>query len=122
MSRYNAIADFFDMTPSDDDAIGGAVITGSLLFSEKLIRIEPIVSRQTTNVQGLETERRFTVMVTDQGLVLNERDEMVLTKPATHPYINTRFRISAVNHDSIPGPRGHIELLVTTIVESRNLP
>ncbi len=119
---YNARADFYSMDASPDDDIGGAIVTGSLLFSSKRIRFEPVFSRQTTEFQGLETERRFTVMVSDQTLSLAERDEMVITRPANHPYINNRFRISSMNHDSIPGPRGHTELLVTKVVESRSLP
>jgi hypothetical protein len=119
---YNARADFYSMEASPDDIIGGAIVTGSLLASNERIRFEPVFSRQQTQFQGLETERRFTVMVARQALVINERDELVITRPADHPYITQRFRISAMSHDSIPGSRGHIELLVTKIVESRSLP
>jgi hypothetical protein len=122
---YNARADFFSMDASSDDAIGGAIVTGSLLASNQRIRFEPVsisFSRQETYIQGLETERRFTVMITNQSLGIVERDEMVITRPANHPYINNRFRIAAMSHDSIPGARGHIELLVTQVVESRSLP
>lgn len=119
---YNTRADFYSMDASADDSIGGAIVTGSLLASNQRIRFEPVFSKQETHLQGLETERRFTVMVTNQSLGIVERDEMVITRPANHPYINNRFRISAMSHDSIPGARGHIELLVTKVVESRTLP
>ena len=119
---YNARADFYSMDASPDDSIGGAIVTGSLLISNQRIRLEPVSTRQQTYLQGLETERRFTVMVANQSIDLAERDEMVITRPANHPYINNRFRLSAVSADSIQGARGHIELVVTKVVESRSLP
>lgn len=119
---YNARADFYSMENSPDDNIGGAIVTGSLLASNERIRFEPVFSRQQTHFQGLETERRFTVMVARQSLLINERDEFIVTRPVDHPYILQRFRISAMSHDSIPGSRGHIELLATKVVESRSLP
>ena len=89
---YNARADFYSMDASPDDSIGGAIVTGSLLISNQRIRFEPVSTRQQTYLQGLETERRFTVMVANQSIDLAERDEMVVTRPANHPYIDNMVK------------------------------
>lgn len=121
-NQYNTRISTYDMTASSDDDIGGAIVTGSLRDTDVACRFEPQLSRLDSHIQGMETERRFDVMIANTGLVINERDEIEITWPAAHPYINNRFRVSIVVHDSNPGPLGHIELVATRIVSSRSLP
>ena len=122
MKQFGTTISIFDMTSNDIDRVGGAIVTGSLLYERVLCRIEAVPSRMATNLQGMETERRIDCTVADASLVINERDEILVTSPVKHPYYNQRLRVSSVSYDSMIGPSAHVELLLTYIVQARTLP
>lgn len=107
-------------TYSTDDASGGAVITGTVVYSGLNARISARRPSQQALEQGLEVERLFDMIVNTQGLTFLERDEVEVTSPAAHPYYGERMRIMGVQHDSRYYSRGHTEFTLSRIERSRS--
>jgi hypothetical protein len=87
----------------DDDAVGGAMITGSVQYYNRPAFLQANPEEQIILQQGLETVRIYTVTLPGT-LDIRERDELQVIAPFDHQYINNRFRVVGVRH-SIHPPR-----------------
>ena len=83
-----------------DDAVGGAVITGSVVYDFIPLRFQAEPEQQLLLQQGLQTMRTFTAMIVPGYLDIRERDELEVTAPLDHIYYGLRFRITSVNYSS----------------------
>jgi hypothetical protein len=100
------------MDTDDDDSVGGAVITGTSVYTHINIRFQAEPEQQLLLQQGLQTMRTFTAMVVPGYLDIRERDELEVTAPIDHIYYGKRFRITSVSYSSHNrrDPRNYIRL------------
>lgn len=100
---------------ANDDEVGGARTTGTMLYDNVQARIQSNMPSQLLLQQGLETLRTYTCLVRPGTMVIEERDELEVTAPYTHPYYGQRFRINGVLEQSLhPGDyRGYLMLSLT---------
>jgi hypothetical protein len=85
----------------DDDVVGGAQPTGTVLYNHAYARIEGNPEDQLFMQQGLETERTFNALITPGTLDIRERDELEIYRPSSHPYYGVHFRIVGVQFSSM---------------------
>jgi len=85
-------------TDTDDDYVGGALITGTVAYYSVRGRFQGIAPEQVFRDQGLETDRIFRAVLPRHGLDIRERDEVVIVKPFNHVYKDDRFRITGIRY------------------------
>jgi hypothetical protein len=119
MLGLNIEVSFIRNSYSGDDDVGGAVITGSVVYSGIAARLSARRPSQMSLDSGLEVERTFDMIINGQGLTVNERDEIEVTSPLGSPYYGEQFRILGIQHDSRRPGRGHTEFTLSRIERSR---
>ena len=105
----------------DDDIVGGAMITGSVVYSNVPARIESNPEEQVLLQQGLQTLRTFNALIVIPGSPdVQERYEFEVTTPVHHPYYSVRFRITGIQYSSMDryNPNNYIRLSMTRSVKS----
>jgi len=103
-----------------DDDVGGAMITGSVAYSNVHARIEANPEEQILLQQGFETRRTFNALIVPGSLDIRERDELEIFAPAHHPYYGVRFRIVGVQYSSMDkyNPNNYMRLSMMRSVRS----
>lgn len=89
------------MTAQDDDAVGGAQLSGTVVYEHVYARIEANPEDQLLLQQGIETEKTFNALVVPGTADIRERDELEIVAPYYHPYYGVRFRIVGVQRSSM---------------------
>lgn len=79
-----------------DDVVGGAQITGSLVYSDVPGFLQMGLPDQVFLAQGLETNKMFRLTVGRPDLDIRERDYIVVTSPPNHKYYNQNLRVVSV--------------------------
>lgn len=120
MRGLNLTISIFTMANTADDEVGGANLTGTVAYTDVTARISARRPTQQALEAGLEVPRLLDMIVNGQGLVINERDEIEVTAPDGHPYLNERFRVIGLQHDSRRPDWGHTEYTLSRIERSRN--
>ena len=123
MGRYvmtaglNLRCSIFRVTEGADDVVGGAMVTGSLVYTGIDVRIEEQPVQQLLLQQGIETTKTFSAVVSPGNLVIKERDELEVTYPIDDLQYGRRFRIVNARPTSMNtrDPRSFIAL---TLVRS----
>jgi hypothetical protein len=96
----NMKVDIIQINYSDDDNIGGAVTTGTTVYSSLPAVLTPRRPSQASLEAGLETDAiyDFTCGATHLrgNVIIDERDEILVTWPLTHALYNLRFRVTGV--------------------------
>lgn len=108
MLGLNIEVTFIRNTYVSDDNVGGAIITGSVVYSGIAARLSARRPSQVSLDSGLEVERTFDMIVNGQSLTLFERDEVQVTSPLNSPYYGEEFRILGLQHDSRRPGRGSL--------------
>jgi hypothetical protein len=95
-----------------DDSVGGAVPSGTILYSRIETRIAPIEPTMALLEQGLETPTLFTAIVRPGTLQIEQNYEVEITAPIISQYYGQHFRILGVQNTSVyaDDPRGFILL------------
>lgn len=98
-----------------DDAVGGAMVTGTPNYDWVGARMEMARPDLLLLQQGLETEKIYTVLVHPANLDIRERDEVEVVFPPHHPFLHERFRVRGVQYPSthIDESRGYLLLYVS---------
>ena len=96
----------------NDDEVGGAQITGSMVYDNIWGRMQGNMPSQLLLQQGLETKRTFIINVRPATLLILEADELQVKSPSTHLYYGTRFVVDGVTISNFhPGDkRGYLLL------------
>jgi len=104
----------------NDDIVGGAVTTGSLVYQNVYARFQSDREDMIFLQQGLETTRTFTFTVFPSSMNIYERDELEVIQPTDHKYYGDRFRVISVRYSdfNIRDPRNYIILHATRSVEA----
>lgn len=119
MVGLNLRVSFIQNNYVSDDAVGGAVITGTVAYTDIDVRISARRPSQQSLESGLEVNRIFDMILIGQGLSVNERDEVLVTWPLDSPYYGEEFRIMGIQHDSRRPGGGHTEFTMSRIERSR---
>jgi hypothetical protein len=80
-----------------DDLVGGAMTTGSAVYTNVAIRIDEKPVEQILLQQGLEITKTFDAIVIPATMVIKERDEVEITYPVDDAMYGERFRIINVS-------------------------
>ena len=104
----------------DDDYVGGALHTGTVVYYGAMGRMQANPEEQLVLQQGLETVRTFTIMLQKGDLDIRERDEAEVIAPYDHPYLNKRFRILSVSYSNFNprNPNNYMMLQATRSVRA----
>lgn len=97
----NLRARVWRMSELVDDVIGGAVLTGTVLYESIYARIQPLKSTEAQVIQGLEWDRILRCEVYPNTLDIRENDELEVIWPPQHYYLNTRFKVWKVQRDGL---------------------
>jgi len=106
-----------------DDAVGGAISTGTPLYTDIRARMEEQRPSQIVLEQGLETDQIWTCVVRPPTMTVRERDEVEITFPPEHEYLGDRFRIRGIQRTGLHprDRRGFLSLTLSRIEESRSV-
>lgn len=121
MIGANARAAIYRMDPYADDEVGGAMITGSAIYTEVPCRAEQVPAPLLALAQGIETVQLFQYSLAPYNIDVRERDEIEITYPPNHPLLNQRMKIVSRGTSSISTPRGHLEVTAQRVVQSRRV-
>ncbi len=116
----NIRVDVWRMTEDTDDSVGGAVITGSVVYPGLRAAITPRRPTQAALEQGLEVDSIYDFISKQRGITLYERDEVEVVCPVAHPFYGLRFRIVGVQISRRHGRSGHQHATLSRIRESRS--
>lgn len=103
-------------TPTDDN-VGGAITTGSAVYTNVSAFMQSVKGQLMVGQQGLETLATFNMTIVPGTLIIWERDEVEITKPEDHPYYGLRFRIIGVDYSS-HNPRDPRNYMMLTLTRS----
>lgn len=119
-TMFNTLFQVHTITQGADDAVGGAVLTGTVsafCVWGNLVENPPALLLLQ---QGIEVKTTATVLIREfaQGptpRAVRERDEIEVVGPAGHEYLNRRFRVVSVVHmPTHPRDRRRIIKLIVT--------
>lgn len=96
--------------PSDDN-VGGAVPSGTILYTPVYARIKSLEPTQALLEQGLETPEMFRAALFPGAMMLEHNDQFEVTYPPISSYYGKRFVIIGIQNSSMEDPRKY--LLVT---------
>lgn len=107
-----------------DDSIGGAVLTGTVLYDSVNGRVQSLKPTEAQVIQGLEWDRILRCEVYPNTLDIRENDEAEVIWPPQHYYLNTRFKVWKVQRDGLHpmDRRNIIELTLVRYYFSRSQP
>jgi len=120
MYGLNLKAQIWQMNQAGDDSVGGSVITGTVAYTDVAVRLSARRPSQASLEAGLEVNRIIDCILVGKGLTINERDEIEVTFPTTHPYFGERLRVTGLQLDSRRRNTGHTELTLSRIERSRS--
>jgi hypothetical protein len=120
---YNALAKVLRYEFKDDDEIGGASPSGTVLLENIWCRIEPIEPTMALLEQGLETVKLFRTSLDYRAKNVSENDELVVTAPIGSIYRNKAFRLVSVQHSSLRAddPRSQVLVIMRRRHEAHQL-
>lgn len=101
-------------TSPNDDQVGGAQPSGTVLYSSLPARIEAVEPTQALLEQGLEIPLTFHAVIGGTPKI-RANDQLEVTGPPLSPYYNDRFRVIGVLHGSMIDPRSFIVLVLRRI-------
>lgn len=103
-----------------DDYVGGASISGSVIYHSVRGVIQSDEETQVFLEQGLEINQTYSANVIPGTLDIRERDELQLIAPQDHPEYGHRFRVVSspmINHNP-RDPRNYKRLRLTRSVRA----
>ena len=117
VAGQNCRSTIWRISQGEDDAVGGAMITGTSIYNDVLTRLESEPEDQVFAAQGLETLRTYRATIVPGTLRIKERDELEITHPFDHIYYAHRFRITSVQYSS-HNPRDPRNYILLGLVRS----
>lgn len=93
LNQLCEIWDFNYDLGSGDDEIGGAVPSGTVLYTDVPCRVQQDPPTQALLEQGIISTNRFSALIGDYTLDIENNNEIKITAPVNSPYYNKYFRI-----------------------------
>lgn len=105
-----------------DDSVGGANVTGTVVYAGLPARIVTTPEEMLLVQQGLETLRTFQVRLRPGTVDVRENDEIEFTFPATGHFYGKKFRVIGVSFSGMTphDPRGQLVLTVNRSEEAHS--
>ena len=88
------------LADAPDDYVGGAVMTGTVVYSDVMAKMEQEPANMLLAQQGIETTHIYRMNIIPGTLEIYERDEVQIMKPLDHHYYGDRFRVRGVMYSS----------------------
>ena len=113
MAGYNLRVRIWRMSTSEpDDYVGGAVMTGTVVYQDVMAKMEQEPANMLLLQQGIETTHVYRMNIIPGTLTIYERDEVQIMQPKDHHYYGERFRVRGVMYSSHNprDPRNYIML------------
>jgi hypothetical protein len=106
-----------------DDSQGGAVPTGTVIYSPVFARIYTEKPTLALLEQGLETPELFSAIFESGDLLLHHNDQFEVTDPNISPYRGLRFVIISIQSPSMLDNRKYLRVVMRRfeIAHSNNL-
>ena len=108
------------MSEDADDAVGGAMTTGTVAYQDIYARLTLRRPSQIMLEQGLETDKIGDILLQGRNLTIYERDEIQVVWPLTHEFYGDKFRVMGVQPSSRRAKYGPKQYTVSRIVRSRS--
>lgn len=123
VAGQNIRSTIWRITEGQDDYVGGATITGTVVYENVLTRFESEPEDQIFVAQGLETLRTYKATIVPGTLDIKERDELEITHPFDHPYYGKIFRITSMQYSTHNrrDPRNYILLQLVRSVRAHTV-
>lgn len=108
--------------PVDDDQ-GGALPSGTVLYSPVFSRIFTEKPTLALLEQGLETAELYSAFLEPGDISLNHNDQFQVTAPNISPYLNEKFVIISIQSPSMLDSRRYLRVVMRRfeIAHSNNL-
>lgn len=100
---------------STDDAVGGAVPTGTIIYSPVFARVKAEEPTLALLEQGLETPEIFTALMAPGTILPQHNDQYEVLAPPTTPHYNKRFVIIGVQPTDMTDRRKYIRVTMRRI-------
>lgn len=112
VAGLNLLVTVWKYTFPTDDVVGGAVPTGTPLYTNIQARIQAEKPTMALLEQGLETPTMFTAVLWPGTLLLEHNYEVQVTAPTISKYYGEHFRIIGMQNTSTyaDDPRGFVLL------------
>jgi hypothetical protein len=106
-----------------DDSQGGAVPTGTVIYSPVFARIYTEKPTLALLEQGLLTEELFSAVIEPGNLELRHNDQFQVDSPNISPYKNLKFVIVSIQTPSMLDSRKYMRIIMRRfeIANSSNL-
>lgn len=105
----NLIGNIIRFTASNrDDAVGGAVPTGTAVYLNVAGRISSKKPTQALLEQGLETPEIFTAVLSPGNINLQHNDQYIVTSPPISRHYQKQFVIIGIQASSMIDSRNYI--------------
>ena len=106
-----------------DDDQGGALPSGTVLYSPVFARIFTEKPTLALLEQGLETAELYSAILEPGDISLNHNDQYQVTAPNISPYLNERFVIISIQSPSMLDNRRYLRVVMRRyeIAHSNNL-
>lgn len=101
--------------PVDDDQ-GGALPSGTVLYSPVFARIFTEKPTLALLEQGLLTPEMFSAILEPGDMLLNHNDQFEVTAPNISPYLNLKFRIVSIQSPSMLDGRRYVRVVMRRFV------
>lgn len=98
-----------------DDIVGGALPSGTVIYSNVSARIQAEQPTQALLEQGLETPTIFNAIVSPISMPIKHNDQLKVTAPAVSPFYNEIFRVIGVQQSTMADPRAFTILTLRRI-------
>jgi len=105
---------------TNDDAVGGAITTGTYAYTDIDARIEEVPVDAVFLQQGIETIQTYRMTIKPSTLTIYQRDEIEITWPPEHRLYGDRMRVMGDAHSSFHPreERGYLVLNLTRSVRA----
>lgn len=100
VAGLNSLCRIWRIEVNADDEVGGALVTGTVVYDFLPVRLQGEPENQLFAQQGLQTMRTFTAIVQPGTLDIRERDELEVIDPYDQIYYSQRFRIQSVTYST----------------------
>lgn len=120
----NLLGDLYEYTYPSDDDVGGALPSGTVVYSNFRLRLQTLKPTEALLEQGLESVGFFTAHIIPYTVPVKHNNEIEITAPSNSPHYGNRFRI--IGEPQRPSmapsdPRNYLIVNVKRVEKSRSL-
>jgi len=94
-----------------DDTTGGALPSGTVLYTPVFARIFTEKPELALLYQGLETEELFSMILQPGNMDLHHNDQIQIDSPNLSPWINKKFVIVSIQTPSVQDGRKYMRVV-----------